>query len=312
MLVPSAVFVASGCVKVNPHSEADVPRRQRGIEVSVPWVAFHGRADQIGDLAKVASTFRLIAVDADPDGRGMSRADLATLRAGGRNIVLGFLNIGFCDRGQSIWLSAPDGLLPCFADPVAHIGKRDGRPNQMWMDPANEEYQRLIVEYVAPRLRDAGVDGFMLDGLDLLDHGPDDDAPCDGDCVGGGLMLLARLRRRFPDMIFLMQGGISRTIREARIGTVPVTSLLDGISAEETYAPSYDAEKEADLLAWKALGLSVNGHPFMIGTQDYVDGCDNTTTARAAYQASRSHQFSPAIGPSPVSRPRVCYWNFGP
>jgi cysteinyl-tRNA synthetase len=91
-----------------------------------------------------------------------------------------------------------------------------------------------------------------------------------------------------------------------------VASLIDGIVGEQVYTPSYNAPKEADLLAWKALGLKINGLPLAILTQDYVKSCDDTAWAQMVWNASRSHGFSPAIGEPPVNRPRICHWNFGP
>lgn len=301
-----------------PQVQSDVPRRKRGIEVSGPFLAFHGSADQMGNLEDVASSFRVIAVDADPADDKFSRNDIKVLRAGGRNIVLGILNVGFCDRTQTYWSSAPDGLLPCVSNLSAQIGERDGRPQQVWMDQGDDEYQRLIGEYVAPQIEKSGVDGFLLDGLELLDHGADDDeAPCDQDCVDGGLSLLAGLRAEFPKLVFVMQGGLSPNIMRARakkaigehVEEIRVTSLVDGIVGEEVYTPSYNAGKEAALMAWKATGSKLAGHPIAIFTQDYVKTCGDLDWAKMVYRASSSHGFSPGIGLSPVSRGPACRWS---
>jgi cysteinyl-tRNA synthetase len=274
----------------------------------------------MGDLNEVASTFRVIAVDADPAHDKFSAAELSTLKAGGRNIVLGILNVGFCDRDQSYWRIASEGILPCAANLHAQIGERVDRPRQVWMDLEDPEYLRLLGEYVAPRLVRAGVDGFLLDGFDLLDHGIDDDAACDKDCVAGGLAFLAALRSEFPDLIFVMQGGLSRPVREGHVERVHedhvqrtrVATLIDGIVGEQVYTPTYNAQKEADLLAWKALGLKINGHPLAIITQDYVKSCDDHAWAQMVWTASHSHGFSPAVGEPPVNRPRICRWSSAP
>ena len=261
---------------------------------------------------QIASTFRLIAVDADPAHQKFSRNDLATLRAGGRNIILGILNVGFCDRDQSYWSRASEGLLPCAANRGAQLGERAGRPRQVWMDVEDFEYQRLIGEYEAPRLARAGVDGFLLDGLELLDHGPDDDVPCDNDCITGGLALLAGLRKEFPDLVFVMQGGLSRTVREARVEKKEASFLVDGVIGEEVYSPAYNPQKEADLVAWKAISSQSRHPPLAVITQDYVNSCADVDQAALSFKASRSHGFSPAVGLPPINRPIVCRWNFGP
>lgn len=317
----TGVIAVGICLPASPlHAQGDARRHHRGIEVAGPFLTFRGRAQQMGDLNKVASNFRIIAVDADPAHEKFSAKDLATLRAGGRNIVLGILNVGFCDRDQSYWRIASEGILPCAANLHTQIGERADRPRQVWMDLEDPEYQRLLGEYVAPRLARAGVDGFLLDGFELLDHGMDDDAPCDKNCVAGGLAFLASLRGEFPDLIFVLQGGLSRRVREGHVDRIQeehvertrIASLLDGIVGEQVYSPSYNAQKEAELLAWKALGLKSNGQPLAIITQDYVKSCDDTAWAQMIWNASRSHGFAPAIGAPPVNRPRVCHWTFGP
>src|SRR3954467_3158469 len=79
------------------------PARQRGIRENAPWVSFYGTARQIGDLRRVAGAFRLLNIDADPPAGNFTRADIETLRAGGRNTVLSYLNVGACERYRSYW-----------------------------------------------------------------------------------------------------------------------------------------------------------------------------------------------------------------
>jgi len=306
-----ATLVTVGCLAVpSPKSPAIPPVNRRGLPVAGPFLAFHGRADQMGDLAAAAARFRVIAVDADPANRKFTPADLAVLRAGGRNVLLGFLNIGYCDREQIYWRSAPDGILPCVANMPAQISERSGRPQQIWMDLEDQEYQRLIGEYEAPRLAELGVDGFLLNGLDLLDHGPDDDeAPCDQDCLEGGLTLLKALRLEFPTLIFIMQGGLSPNVRgNGLLGQIRTVQLFDGIVGEQVYTPTYDPAKEAELATWKRLGTKLVGPSFAAFTQDYVGACADVNWARSVHRASAAHGFSPAVGLSPVSRGRLCNW----
>src|SRR2546423_1273836 len=73
---------------IAPAVAASVPApHQRGIRQNAPWLSFYGNAQQMGDLRRVAATFRLINIDADPGTANFSRAEIATLRAGGRNTV---------------------------------------------------------------------------------------------------------------------------------------------------------------------------------------------------------------------------------
>jgi len=283
----------------------------RGIQANAPWVSFYGSAQQAGDLERLAATFRLINIDADPDSGNFTPAQIGTLKAGGRNTVLSYLNIGSCERSRRYFTRAPAGLVPCGRNRAAQLGQYPGFPDEVWMNPANPDYQRLILEHVAPRLAATGIDGFFLDNLEIVEHGPrgkGTGAPCDKACVSGALTLVARLRRAFPNLAFVMQNATGPTTRDAVVGGVPFPHLIDGISREEVYAPRYDREAEAELLAWKRLGLSVGGNPFSITTLDYVGSCRERDRARAAYQRSRAHGFSPYATISSANQDRVCDW----
>jgi cysteinyl-tRNA synthetase, unknown class len=277
---------------------------RRGIRANSPWVSFYGSARQAGDLERIAATFRLINIDADPDTGNFTPAQIRTLKAGGRNTVLSYLNIGSCERSRRYFEHAPPGLVPCGHNRPAQLGAYAGFPDEIWMNPANPAYQRLILEHVAPRLAATGVDGFFLDNLEIVEH----HRACDRACVAGALMLVARLRRQFPDLALVMQNATSATTREAVVGGVPFPRLIDGISHEEVYAPRYDRDAEAELLAWQRLGLSVGDTPFSITTLDYVGSCRERRRARAAYERSRAKGFSPYATISSANQDHVCDW----
>jgi cysteinyl-tRNA synthetase, unknown class len=304
-LVLLASLLASG------RDAAPASRRQRGVRANAPWVSFYGNARQMGDLRRVAAAFRLINIDADPGTANFSRADIATLRAGGRNTVVSYLNLGACERDRSYWRNAPPGLISCGANHAAQIGPYRHYDKELWMDPGNADYRRLLVEHVAPRLAATGVDGFFLDNLEIIEHGAHDaEAPCGTSCVQGALMLVEELRHKFPDHVIIMQNATSRATRVARVGEVTFASLIDGVSREEIYAPRYDREAEAELLAWQQLALAPNGRPFSITTEDYVGGCGQTTRARKVFAKSRGRGFSPYATISSADQDLVCFWPF--
>jgi cysteinyl-tRNA synthetase len=297
-----------------PLAGAGVPppvAHQRGVRENAPWVSFYGSARQMGDLRRVAATFRLINIDADPGTANFTRAEIARLRAGGRNTVLSYLNLGACERDRTYWATAPAGLVPCGKNSDAQLGGYGHFPKEVWMNPGNADYRRLILEHVAPRLAATGVDGFFMDNLEIVEHGPHDkEAPCDTRCVQGALMLVSELRHRFPDLVLIMQNATSSATRAAKVDGVPFPSLIDGVSREEIYAPRYDRDAESELLAWKALGLMPNGRPFSITTEDYVGGCTQTARARRVYVRSRGRAFSPYGTISSANQHSVCFWAF--
>lgn len=289
----------------------DAPISSRGFPERAPWVSFYGTASEMGDLAKVAATFRVINVDVDPDGGNFTDAQIATLRAGGKNRVISYLNLGSCETYRAYWSSAPSGFVSCKANVAAHRGAYDGYPDETWMDVGNADYQRLIVDHVAARLAARGVDGFFLDNLEIVEHGTaTTNGPCDAKCAQGGLDLVRRLRERFPGLLIVMQNATSDVTRLGKTGGVDFPSLLDGISHEEVYAPAFDADAENELRAWRDMKLAPGGRPFFIATEDYVGSCAATTKAKAAYDKSRANGFSPYATDESGGQKVVCYWPF--
>ena len=278
-----------------------------------PWVSFYGNAQQMGDPSRVAATFRIINIDADPTADGVGNftgAQLAVLHAGGKNKVLSYLDVGSCERFRSYWSAAPAGFVPCGANRSAQLGAYEGYPDEVWMNPADPSYRKLIVEFVAARLAARGVDGFYLDNLELLGHPADGaNGPCDARCKQGGLDLVRALRERFPQLLLVLQNGTSDVTRLGKTGGVPFPTLLDGIAHEEVYEPDHDAEAEAELLAWKAMDIrSATGRPFWIAIEDYVGSCTKAPAAKTAFARARHHGFSPYVSDESAGQRVVCYW----
>jgi cysteinyl-tRNA synthetase len=283
----------------------------RRIPANAPWLSFYGSAAQMGDLPTVAATFRLINIDADPDAGNFTPTQIEMLKAGGRNTVISYLNIGSCERARRYWSRAPAGLIPCGRNRAAQIGPYRGFPDEVWMNPANPDYQRLIVEHIAPRLAATGVDGFFLDNIEIVEHGASGNgtgAPCNRACAAGTLALVARLRRAFPEFVFIMQNATSDATREAVVDGIPFPHLLDGVSREEVYTPRYDPGAEAELLAWKNVGRAPGGSPLSITTLDYVGNCRDRGRAQRVYTKSRASGFSPYVTISSANQNTVCHW----
>jgi cysteinyl-tRNA synthetase len=280
-----------------------------GFPEASPWTSFYGTAAEMGDLAKVAATYRIINIDADPGAGNFTNAQIATLKAGGKNRVISYMNVGSCEDYRDYWTNAP-GFVSCKANTAAQLGPYEGYPDEVWMDPSSADYQKLIVDYVAPRLVARGVDGFYLDNLELLSHAPDEkNGPCSADCRQGGLDLIRKLREKFPDQLIIMQNGTGDVTRLGVTNAIEFSRLLDGIAHEEVYAPVHDKQAESELLAWKTMALkSREGRPFVILVEDYVGDCQNTKEALAAIDKSLANGFSPYVSDESGEQKVVCYW----
>ncbi|WP_246173925.1 endo alpha-1,4 polygalactosaminidase [Pandoraea terrigena] len=301
--------MASAQPPVPPAAAVTIPAG-RNIGIGAPWVSYYGNVGRL-DLARMANTFRLIDIDADPDQGNVTPAQIATLKAGGKNRVVSYLNLGACERFRSYWQHAPAGFLSCGSNHRAHLGRYDGYHDETWMNPADPAYRKLIVRYVAPRLIAQGVDGFYLDNLELIEHGVRTrNGPCDAACQQGALDLVRELRDAFPDKILIMQNATSPATRLGITGGVAFASLLDGIAHEEVYAPVHDADVERELLKWSRLPAGTSGRKLWIGTLDYVGRCGNARQARSVFARSRAHGFSPSVSDASAGQNVVCYWGF--
>ena len=282
----------------------------RGFPVGAPWVSFYGGVQHL-DLGTLASSFRIINLDADPDGGNITNAQIVTLQANGQNKVISYLDVGSCENFRSYYDHAPAGHASCVSS-GALTTIYDGYPDEKWADLSNAAYQDLLVNYVAQRLADRGVDGFFLDNLEVVEHGPNtNNGPCNAACSQGGLDLVHQLRQRFPDKLIVMQNATSDTTRLGTTNGVAYPSLLDGISHEEVFSHGGDAQAQHQLLAWQAMNLAVNGSPFWIGAEDYVGACSaqDKSAADAIYAEDASDGFSGYVTDDSGMQLAPCYWS---
>ena len=281
----------------------------RGFPVAGPWVSFYGSSTKAGPLDRVANTFRVLNIDADPGVAAWTPAQIAGLKAGGRNRVISYMNVGSCEAFREYHSKAPAGFVPCKDNLKAQRGRYEGYPDETWMDLGDANYQKLIVEHVATRLVRTGVDGFYLDNMEIVEHGDrTNNGPCGDRCRQGGLDLVARLRQAFPDHLIVMQNATSDVTRLGKTALGPFAQLLDGVAHESVFAPTLDVEALEQLKAWKAMKLTPGGRPFFIAVEDYVGSCRAVARARKAYAQSRRHGFSPYAADASAGQQRICFW----
>jgi cysteinyl-tRNA synthetase len=285
------------------------PASGRGFPVGGPWASFYGPADGL-DLAKLASSFKIINLDADPDGANFTAAQIQELRAGGQNRVISYLNVGSCENYRSYWSVDPPGHKSCQST-GALTSLYDGYPDERWANLSNPAYHDLIVNYVAPRLAAMGVDGFFLDNMEVIEHAAgDSNGPCDAACSQGGLDLVWELRQKFPDLLIVMQNATSDVTRKGKTHGVAYPSVLDGISHEEVYSNGGDAQSQAEMQAWRGMGLMVNGRPFWLAAEDYVGACSaaDKPAADAIYAQAMTDGLNEYVTDASAMQLGPCFW----
>lgn len=312
----------------NPSSAASAQAAGpgRGFPLNGPWVSYYGQAPGI-DLGRVAATFRIINIDADPSRANFTPAQIEGLKAGGRNRVISYFNLGSVERSRQYWKRAPKGFVPAKKNHKAQLGPYEGYPDEVWMDPGNRDWRKLLVDHVAPRLVAQGIDGFYFDNLEIVEHEASSDKPvCNKRCRQGGLDLVRELRVTYPSLLFVMQNATSDITRLGRTGGAAFAELIDGVTHEDTFtsfSPSSTGNAEdvtyelrtdrvavEELAHWQGMRLRPGGQPFWIGTEDYVNSCDNVEGARAVYAQARWRGFSPYVSDKSALQNTVCYWSF--
>jgi cysteinyl-tRNA synthetase len=281
----------------------------RALPASPVWAVYYGQGSAI-NIAHAAATFKLIVIDADP-GNGtpaFSAAQIAALKANGAK-VLSYLNFGACEKSRTYWNTVPSGFVSCGANTSAQISRYSGF-QEYWMNPANADYQNLIVNYVAPRLAATGVDGFMLDNFEIVGHGANaSTAPCDAACAQGGLDLVKRLRDRYPDLAMVPNAAPVQAIA-GTTGGVSFPWLIDGVIAEQVFLPSTSTSVVQLLKSWQSTEQNLGRSGFFVGSLDYTPSCTASSSAQTAWTAAQQTGFSPSI--STVSLDSICWWSFLP
>jgi cysteinyl-tRNA synthetase len=268
----------------------------------------YGGARGLGDLAKVASTFRILDLDADPELGDLTATQISQLKAGGKNRVISYLNLGATESWRSYWTTAPAGLVPAGQNKKAHLGPYAGYPTETWMDLADPDYQKLIVEHVAPRLIAQGVDGFFFDNFELVEHTPTEpNGPARAGTRQGGLDLVWQLRQKYPDALFVTNNATADATRTGTTHGVAFAGLLDGVVRESALTPTPNKSATAELSRWAKMGLQPGGRPFWVGTLDFGQ---DPARARATYEASRTLGFSPYVADASAGLQRVYDWPF--
>jgi cysteinyl-tRNA synthetase len=278
----------------------------RGFPEVAPWALYYGTAADAGDLAKLASSYRILVIDADPVLAGNWTTDqVRALHANG-NRVLTYLDVGSCESYRSWWADAPPGHLSCRDNTKAQLGPYPGYPDEVYMNLADPDYQSLLVEVAAPKLAALPVDGFLLDNFGLVE----DRSRCDLACAQGGLDLVAKLRARFPDELLVINSFVNDFTVTGRTQGVDFGTLLDGVLGEGFYFPDYFPAQESQLAAWTAKHYAPGGREFFTGTIDYVTSCDDVADAGPVYARSRAAGFSPYVWLEGSASDAVCYWPF--
>lgn len=288
------------------------------------------------DIQTAAAKYNVII----GEGSMLSTAQVNTLLAGGKNKVLGYLNFTACEDTRDYYSFAggapadpnhPGQNFKSFVQLFPNAEPYAGWSHEFWANPANLDYQNLIVNHVAPKIAEKGFNGFFLDNVDLLEHAASDSGKCDSACKQGGYELLARLRKKYPDFVIVENNATSLTTLKARVLQYPDNAqsskvrfidLLDGVYAENVYSmavadpassqvasshpqprdPSAPNPKLDDLKAIKSAFPAV-----WVGVEDFVEQCTPAYANQYNQYASYSQRDGLNLYVTALSQ-MLCLW----
>jgi uncharacterized protein (TIGR01370 family) len=261
-------------------------RLAAALERTPPWVSYYGS----GRLAQL-SRFGLVDIDVERGADNYRAADVARLHGAGA-VVISYLNVGAAETFRAYW----PGVRRFAVQP------HQGYPGEFWMRVERAGYRRVLLEEVAPELVRAGVDGFYLENLDIVQE-----RFATGATVRAVVAFLSALRAAYPNLIIVAQNGLD-TLGKRDADGVPVYSLVDAEAKEDpstTYAggdyrrvaPAASEATLDRLSMWRDRGLPIL-------TLDYAD---RLGLARYAHRRSIERGFFPYL--CVIDLDRVCPWS---
>jgi polysaccharide biosynthesis protein PelA len=215
-----------------------------------------GSGDLGGDLAARYSGYDLVVVD----GEEATARQVKTLRAGGRRLVLAYLDVGTIEPGRSWFGAAKPFRLDFWPD----FG-------EWYADTSKPGLRRLITDRVAPAMLAKRFDGLFLDNTDMIETHPRQSA---------GMRTLVRAlaaRVHARGGVLFAQNG------DASIG--PLLGVLDGWNREDVsytydfarrdYAPVAPADRRAALGALRR----IRARGLLVSAVDYTRAGDAAAIA---------------------------------
>ena len=81
-------------------------------------------------------------------------------------------------------------------------------------------------------------------------------------------------------------------------------------SHEEVYSAGADPASRTEMLAWKAMKLTVNGRPFWLAAEDYVGACNTASkpAAKAIEAKAMADGLSSYVTDASGSQTAPCFW----
>jgi hypothetical protein len=221
-----------------------------------------GSGDLDGDLATRYRGYDLVVVD----GEGATASQVKTLRAGGRRIVLAYLDVGTIEPGRAWFGAAKPFRLDFWPD----FG-------EWYADTSRAGFRQLITDRVAPAMLAKRFDGLFLDNTDMIETHPR---------RGAGMRTLVRAlaaRVHAHGGLLFAQNG------DASIG--PLLGVLDGWNREDvsyTYdfaRRAYAAVAPADRRAALSALRRIRARGLLVTAVDYTRAGDAAAVAASLSDA---------------------------
>lgn len=179
-----------------------------------------------GDLSP-CENFRTVVIDA----QYFSSADIRELKNKG-HVVYSYINVGSLENFRDYY-----GRFRSLG-----LGKYENWDEEIWVDVSNEAWQRFILDELAVKLKNKGIDGYFADNCDVYYEYPTEDV-FDGlrvimeGLVNTGLKVIINSGNDFADK-YVGNGGDFRNIftginQETVFSSIRWNTGLFGTASEE-------------------------------------------------------------------------------
>ena len=189
-LVACAWLPMASCAVVQWHPSPESDKRLSNV---THWWILIGRSNAFDaiDWKQPGRETEMIILNDDP-GIVLGEIPPSTLR-------LAYLSVGEADRQRGYWASIRGRPFLVEADP--------NWPDNVRVDIRDSEWQRLLLDQEVPRLLERGFQGLMLDTIDTVSYLEAKDPVRFAGSREGLRAWLSKLRRRYPDIVLLVNGS---------------------------------------------------------------------------------------------------------
>lgn len=243
---------------------------------NLKWLCYYGDDRAVLSLPH----YNLLVLEADALG-SITRQDK------GNRICLAYMSIGEVAPTRWFW--------PLVENKPWVLEKNRDWDGSARVNPASKEWQEMLINLIAPKLLEAGYDGFMLDNVDIGEYLEQMDPKKYAGAKNAVVDIIRLLRKTYPHAAIVPNGGLDTAAEAADcIDAVVRESIFSRWILNSSGAISYvNVSQQARAWLWPRL-MRIRGLGIPILDLEYVKPGDASARKRVL-EESRNAGFFPYI-----------------